>query len=300
MKISVIGTGRVGGAIGFVLVARGIPGALVLVGRNPEKARGNANDLLHAATFVRPMSVCSGDLDATSSSDVVILAVSAGTENTVDRASGVVGNVKLLREVVPTLAKASPEAVFVVVTNPVDVSTYETLRASNRHPRQVLGTGTLVDTGRFRALLSRETGINSNDIRAYVLGDHGESQFPALSVATAGGVHFDTGDATVSALFAEARSAGNQVMRDKGYTNYAVAMSVSVICEAIAGNTHTILPVSTLVDGFHGVSDVCLSLPCVIGRGGVEKVLAIDLNDEEVEQLRRSAAMFRKVRGPVT
>ena len=293
MKISVVGTGRVGGATAFALVARGVPHELVLVGRDRTKALGDAYDLLHASAFVRPMKIRPGGPAETAGSDIVVVAAGAAVDDPADRLASAGANVALLREIVPPLAEASPGAAFVVLTNPVDVCTYVTLKASGLPPRQVFGSGTLIDTGRFRALISRETGVNANDIRAYVLGEHGESQFPALSVANAGGVRFPRGDAGVQALFEEARRGGELVMRSKGYTNYAVALAAAVICQAVSGDTHAVLPVSTLVDGFQGVRDVCLSLPCVIGRRGVEQVLAIDLNDEEAGQFRDSAAVLR-------
>lgn len=295
MKISVIGTGRVGGATAFALVTRGIPHELVLVGRDLDKTTGDAFDLLHASAFVRPMTIRPGRLEDAHGSQIILIAVSAATDVVGDRLASAGANARLLREIVPILAHGSPQAIFVVLTNPVDVCTYLTLRASGLPSHQVLGTGTLIDTGRFRALLSRRTGINANDIRAYILGEHGEGQFPALSVATAGGMRLEEGDETIRSLFEEARRGGHLVMRHKGYTNYAVAMAATLICEAIAHNTHTILPVSTLVEGFRGIEDVCLSLPCVITRRGVDRVLAIDLDDGETELLRQCATMLRRV-----
>ncbi|MDR3633529.1 MAG: hypothetical protein P4L84_06815 [Isosphaeraceae bacterium] len=295
MKISLVGVGRVGGATAFALVARAIPHELVLVGRSRERTLGDAHDLLHAAALVRPIRVKAGDLEDSAGSDIVLLAASASPEAGGGRLAHAGANARLLREIVPPLAAASPGAVFVVLTNPVDVCTYVALRASGLPPGRVLGTGTLIDTARFRALLSRDTGINAQDIRAYILGEHGESQFPALSVASAGGVRFSPGDVTVRSFAEEARQGGDQVKRFKGYTNYAVALSAAIICEAVANDARTVLPVSSLVDGFQGVHDVCLSLPSVVGRGGVERVLSVDLDDEEAELFRRSAGVLHDV-----
>ena len=295
MKISVVGLGRVGGAVAFALVSRGIPHELVLVGRTREKTVGEAYDLLHAAAFVRLMNVHAGEVADTAGSEIIVLSVNGATDLTNNRLASAAANVKLLREIVPPLAEASPGAIFVVLTNPVDICTYVALKASGLSNGKVFGTGTLIDTGRFRALLSREIGINATDIRAYILGEHGESQFPALSVASAGGVRIQADDEKIRAVFEEARRGGHEVMRNKGYTNFAVAMSALMICEAIASNSHTIFPVSTFVDNFLGVNDVCLSLPCVIGMRGIHQVLSIDLNAEEAELLRQSAAVLRGV-----
>ena len=295
MKISVVEMGRVGSVAAFALVARAIPHELVLIGRTREKTLGDAHDLQHAAALVRPIRVVAGDVADSAGSDIVVLAASAGGEAGGDRLAFAAANARLLREVVPPLAAASPGAVFVVLTNPVDIGTYVTLRATGLPPGRVLGTGTQLDTARFRAFLSRETGINTHDIRAYILGEHGESQFPVLSLASAGGVRLDPGDATVRGLAEEARQAGGLVLKHKGYTNHAVALTVATICEAIADDTRSVLPVSTLVDGFLGIRDVCLSLPCVVGRGGVVRVLAVDLDGGEADLLRRSAGILRAV-----
>ena len=296
MKISVVGMGKVGTAVAFALVMRGVPHELVLVGRTRAKSLGDALDLQHAAAFVRSMRVGAGEAADTAGSDIIIIAASAPQEGPVtDRLALAGPNARLLRELVPPLAALSPKAVLVVLTNPVDVCTHVALRASGLAPGQVLGSGTLIDTARLRSLLARDTAINALDIRAYVLGEHGDSQFPALSVASVGGLRLDRHDATMDAVVAEARAGGYQVAREKGFTNYAVALSATLICEAINDDARTVLPVSTLIDGFQGVADVCLSLPCVVGRGGIHRVLSVDLDPAEADQFRRSAAIIRAV-----
>ncbi len=294
MKVSVVGMGRVGGATAFSLVVRGVPHELVLVGRNPARVAGDAHDLQHAAAFVRPMRILPGTLADAAGSDIILLCLSA-PETFGNRLDSAGPNAQLLAEVVPPLAASSPEATFVVLTNPVDIATYVTLQISGFPPGRVLGTGTLIDTARFRALLGRATGINAHDIRAYILGEHGDSQFPALSVASAGGEPLALGDRPARALFEESRLGGHVVARAKGYTNYAVALAATLICEAIADDSRVILPVSTLVNGFLGVRDVCLSLPCIIGRRGIVRPLAIDLDDHEADQFRQGAALLRGI-----
>jgi L-lactate dehydrogenase len=294
MKISVIGMGKVGAAAAFSLVIRAIPHELVLVARTKEKALGDALDLQHAAAMVRSMDVIAGDAADTAGSDIVILSLSVPQGPITDRLELAEPNGRLLREVVPELASLSPKAVFLVLTNPVDVCTYVTLRASGLPSGQVMGSGTLIDTARLRSLVARETGISARDIRAYVLGEHGDSQFPAMSVASVGGLRLDRGGKAMDSLVDEARHGGQRVTKQKGYTNYAVALSATLICEAIAEDARTILPVSTLIDGFQGVRDVCLSLPCVVGSGGIQRVLSVDLDAEECEQFRRSASIVRE------
>jgi L-lactate dehydrogenase len=171
--------------------------------------------------------------------------------------------------------------------------TWLAIRSGGLDPRRVIGTGTLIDTGRFRALIARQTGIHSHDVRAYILGEHGESMVPALSQATAGGVRLPQSDAAILASFQEARQAGYDVFRRKGYTDYAIAACVTMIAAAVASDTHEVMPVSTLLDGQFGIGDVCLSLPCVIGRRGILRVLEPELSASEVEALRQSAQVVR-------
>jgi L-lactate dehydrogenase len=295
MKISIVGIGKVGSATAFALVTKGLCEQLVLVGRNPRSALGDAHDLMHAGAFVRPMNVIAGTTKDTKASDIIVFTASAPLTDTSSRLTVARDNAKLYRTLVPRLAKLSPHAILIVVANPVDLMTYLTLQLSGFPPSRVIGTGTLLDTARFRALLSRESGINVFDLRAYILGEHGDSQFPALSVASAGGMRFDEHDATVQRCFQTARRGGYQVVRHKGHTNYAIALATALIVEMIGDDLRAVAPVSVLVDGFLGVRDVCLSMPCVIGRSGVTRVLPVELNDRETSAFRRSAELLREV-----
>jgi L-lactate dehydrogenase len=295
MKISVIGLGKVGTATAYALVLRGLTHELVLVGTDPARAEGEALDLLHASVFVRPMTVRAGDIPETKDSDIVIVAASKPAPNWHDRLDMIGPNAPFFRELMPKLAEQSPKAIFIIVSNPLDVLTYLSLHWTGLEPRQVIGSGTLLDTARFRTLLSAKMKINSHDVRAYTLGEHGDSQFPAMSVASAGGMKIDLKDTTIHRMFEEAREAGTRVAKLKGHTNYGVAVSTAMIVEAIVDDMHSIMPVSTLPVGFDGIDDVCLSLPCVIGRAGVERVMPIHLSETELEQLQHSAGVIRKV-----
>lgn len=287
--------GRVGSATAFSLVVRGLAEELVLVGTSAAATMGDACDLQHASAFVRPMTVRAGSYEASADSDIVIVCASAPVADTSSRHLQAACNAKLFHQIIPQVAAASPNAILIVVTNPVDVMTYQALKLTGFDPTRVLGTGTLIDTARFRTLLAQASGMNSDDIRAYIVGEHGDSQLPALSAASAGGVRFKEHDHTVTAMFEQARQGGHSVISHKGYTNYAIAMATTFIVDAIARNTLAVLPVSVLIDGYLGVSDVCLSMPSVIGRAGVVRTLPIDLSDAEAQALRRSASILRGV-----
>lgn len=295
LKISIVGIGRVGSATAFALVVRGLAEELVLVGQPVSGALGDAYDLQHASAFVGPVDVRADCIDASAGSDIVIICASAPVTDTSSRLAQAAANSKLFREIIPQIARCSPDAVLIIVTNPVDVMTYLALKLSGFPASRVLGTGTLIDTARFRALLSQASGVNPDDIRAYIVGEHGDSQIPALSVASAGGVRFREHDATVLAMFEEAQQGGYRVIAQKGHTNYAIAMATTMIVEAIARNTLAVLPVSVLINDYPGVTDVCLSMPSVIGRAGVVRTLPIDLSVEEAEAFQRSARTLRSV-----
>ena len=295
-KVSIIGAGHVGSSLAFALVTRELCDRIVLVNRTRETAAGHAADLNHAAAFVpRAIHVDAGEVDDTSGSDVVVLtnSVPPPDGDLQDRMELLRGNVELYRQWVPGLAEANPSAVFVVVTNPVDPLTQITWRLSGLPARQVIGTGTIIDSLRYRSYLSDTLGIHADDIRAYILGEHGDAQFPLLSMSTTGGETLD-GDRRAEALFEKTRGAGLEVYRLKGYTDFAIAMATTTIIESVIRDSRHTLPVSTLVDDFHGVGEVFLSLPAVIGAGGVCRLLHPRMSDGEVERWRAAAAKVKE------
>lgn len=299
MKLSIIGTGHVGAAIAYATVIKGLCQDLVLVNRTRRKAEGEAADLQHAAAFgSRAMRVSAGELADTRLSDVVVLTASAPRDAAIQghaaRSAQAAENCRLVRETIPRLVEMSPEAVFLIVTNPVDVMTYIAWQCSGLPSERVIGTGTLIDSARFRAYLSQHMHIHPDDIRAYVLGEHGDTQFPALSVAATGGERFDT-DPAIAQLFERTVASAHEVYAIKGYTNYAIGMASAMIIESILMDSHRTLPVSTLIQGFHGVQDVCLSIPAVIGRRGVERRLFPHFSETEAAAFKACAESVRKM-----
>lgn len=296
MKLSVVGLGRVGRAVAAAAVTRGLVDELVLVGRTPDSGLGEALDLRHASCFSNAAVVRSGGVADTAGSDVVVFAAAVTTAlDRVDRTQAALPNAALVQQLIPLLAAASPGAVFVMLTNPIDALTWVALRASGLPDGQVLGTGTLVDTIRLRALLAQECGVHPVDLRIYVLGEHGDSQMVALSSAAVGGAPLGVPAERLRALAAEARDAGYAVARAKGYTSHAVALAALMVVEAVQTDSRTVLPVSTRVSDYHGVSDTCLSVPAIVGRGGVRRTLPVQLSADEVALFRRSADMVKAV-----
>jgi len=290
MKISIIGLGHVGSTVAYSLVLQGLAADLVLVNRTPDRARGDALDLTHALSFTEALGrVRAGQLDDTAGSDLLILTLSVPfTPPMKGRADLAAGNRPLFAEWVPRLAALSPEARVLVVTNPVDAMTHWALEYSGFPSHRVMGIGTLVDSARFRAELSDHYRIHPGDLRAYVLGEHGPTQFAAMSVASAGGELIQDRRLAQELLDRQEASA-HEIMATKGYTNFAIATATALVVESIVHDRRRTIPVSVRMDDYYGVSGVCLSVPCVIGARGVDRVLRPNLDAEEQARFRRCA-----------
>lgn len=296
MKITIVGTGRVGSAIAFAAVMQPIASELLLLNRTRAKAEGDAMDLAHASALRNSnMQIRAGDVADSAGSDIIVVTASApyGAPDR-KRWDLAVENYPLFQEWIPALAQLSPNAIFVVVTNPVDSLTYAALKLSGFPWQRVIGTGTLLDSVRYRSLLSTELGIHSDDIRAYILGEHGDTQFAAHSLAMTGGERFYPSD-TSRRMFQETVNMGYEVSRRKGHTSYGIALATMTVLDSIVYDLRHTMPVSVLIDGYLGESDVCLSLPCVIGRAGITRVLRPPLSDEEQTLFRHSANTVRAV-----
>jgi L-lactate dehydrogenase len=295
MKIAVIGTGRVGSSIAYALVLKQFCDHLIIAGRNYEKARGDALDLQHTLAFCsRPMHIEACANEQVMDADIIVITASVDTEGLVFSSRMQLGekNVLLFRELLPQLAANNPDAVLVIVTNPVDVMTYAASKLSGFLPNRVLGIGTLVDSARFRMLLSQEEHIHPDDLRTYILGEHGPNQFPLLSSAEAGGERIrDT--PRHRALFTQVVDAGFEVYRLKGYTDRAIATATCIVIEAIVFDESRTMPLVTRFDEWMGIKDNCFSIPVVLGRNGISRHLHSEMNDDEQQQLRTAAGAIK-------
>jgi len=295
MKLSIVGMGRVGSAIAFAATMEPIVSELWLFNRSIAQAEGDAMDLTHASVLRNSnMTIQAGQIEDSAGSDVIVFTPSVSpTRSDWKRSDLAIGNRPILQQWLPRLAELSPEAVLIMVSNPVDVMTYAAIRMSGFAPERVIGTGTLVDSIRYRSLLSMELKIHADDIRAYILGEHGDDQFAAHSVAMTGGEKFFPSE-TTRRLFRETVNLGYEVYSRKGYTNYGIALATMTIVDSIVYDLRHTMPVSVLVDGFLGVEDVCLSLPAVIGRTGVTRILHPPLSDDEANAFRHCATKVRE------
>lgn len=301
-KIAIVGAGRVGSTFAYTLAATGFVREIVLIDADAERAGGEAMDIAHAVPFSVPVSVSAGTLAQAAGAAITVIAAGAVQRPGERRTELVHRNMEVLRTIVPQVARANPEGLLLVATNPVDALTFAALRLSGLPPAQVFGSGTVLDTARLRAELSAHYDVDARNVHAYVLGEHGDSEFVAWSAATLANVRLHeycrlTGmkctGADMEAIGVRVRDAAYEIIRRKGATNFAIAAALTRIVEAVVRDESSVLTVSTLVDGHYGIREVCLSLPAIVDRSGVRRVLPVPLADDELVSLRRSAEAVR-------
>ncbi len=302
-KIAIVGVGAVGSTYAYTLLLSGLASEIVLVDVNRERAEGEAMDLNHAVPFVHPTRISAGGYSDVEGAAITVIAAGVGQKPGETRLDLVKRNLEIFRGIVPQVASVNPEGIIVVATNPVDVLTYVTLRLARLPANQVFGSGTILDTARFRYMLSEHLGVDPRSVHAYIVGEHGDSEVPVWSLANVAGMRLPTfcaengigltGD-DMDRIFRQTRDAAYEIIKRKGATYYAVAAGLMRIVEAILRNQSTVLSISHLVEDYYGISDVCLSLPALINRGGVQRVLRIELSEPEADQLRHSADVLKR------
>jgi L-lactate dehydrogenase len=302
-KIAVIGAGAVGATAAYALMIGGISEEIVLVDANEHKAEGEAMDLAQGAPFVRPVSIHSGKFADCAHSQVVVITAGAAQRPGESRLELVKRNTDIFRSIVPQVAQAAPDAVLLIVANPVDILTYATVKLSGLPAARVIGSGTVLDTARLRALISQRLQVDPRSVHAYVIGEHGDSEVVAWSRATVASMPIhefcsQRGMPCETEMQAEisqqVRRAAYEIIQRKGATFYAIGLSIRQIVEAILRNQNTVLSVSTLMNGQLGVTDMCLSLPTIVCRDGVEAVLVPGLSEDEAAAFRRSAEVLQE------
>lgn len=305
-KISVIGAGNVGMRYAYALMLRGLARQIVLIDVDRKRLEGDVMDLSHGAPYVASVQIVAGDYPDTADSDLIVITAGRNQRPGQTRLDLVKVNVELYKSIIPRLMKYAPGAIFLIVTNPVDVLAYAAYRISGKDSSKVLSSGTVLDTARFRYLLSRHCHVDPSNVHAYILGEHGDSEFPVWSKAMVGGILFNQycafcGDSRchkeeeLDAIFNEVRRSAYEIIERKGETSYGIGLALLRITKAIINDENHILPVSTLVKGFLGVNDVFLSLPAVVNKNGVGRVLDIDLTVTEQQAFKDSAETVKKV-----
>jgi len=299
----IIGAGQVGMACAYSVMIQGCFDELILQDINTERLQGEVMDLMHGIPFVEPVDIKAGTVaDVGRDADLVIITAGASQKPGESRLDLVVRNVAIFKSLIADVVKYCPNAILLIVSNPVDIMTYVTLKLSGFPAARVIGSGTVLDSARFRTLLAQKMGIDSRSVHAHIIGEHGDSEVPVWSKVNIAGMPLydqeggsELDNAALQEIFERVKNAGYEILKLKGYTSYAIGLATTEIVQAILRGQDRILTVSSLVNDFYGIHDVCLSLPSVVNEKGVIKTVNLTLNDTEQQQLIDSAQILRDI-----
>ncbi|MDJ0714008.1 MAG: L-lactate dehydrogenase [Prochloraceae cyanobacterium] len=297
--------GQVGIACAYSLLIQECFDELILQDINTEKVEGEVMDLMHGMSFIAPTELHAGTVaDAGKDADIVIITAGAAQKPGETRLNLVERNVSIFKNILGDVVKYCPNAILLIVSNPVDIMTYVTLKISGFPTSRVIGSGTVLDTARFRYLLARKLDIDSRSVHAYIVGEHGDSEVPIWSTANIAGRKLvpngwenqpSANRDELNAIFEQVKNAAYEIIKRKGYTSYAIGLAVSDIIKAILRSQERVLTVSSFIDGLYDIRDICLSLPTVVNEKGVLKTVNLALSETEIKQLQNSAKVLREV-----
>ncbi|MDE5619034.1 MAG: L-lactate dehydrogenase [Ruminococcus sp.] len=307
-KISILGAGNVGATIAYTFAVNGTCSDVVLVDINEAKAKGEAMDIRHGISLAHNIDIKDGTYDDIAGSDIVVVTLGMARKPGQTRIDLTQNNVNIIKQVMPKVAEIAPDAVYVVVSNPIDILTYTILKCTNLKASQVVGSGTVLDSSRLRSAIAEKAEISPKSIHAYVFGEHGDTSFVPWSTTTIGGMNVSdywaskghSEELDTDAIEESVRVAGAEVIKRKGATFYAIALSVNKICDTILRDSNSILTVSTLANGRYGIDDVCLSLPCIVNGHGIAGEINPPLLEEELAKLQKSADALKNVISQLT
>lgn len=303
-KAAVIGCGFVGSATAFTLMQSRLFSELVLLDVNMEKADGEAKDIAHGIPFAGQMKIYAGTYDDAADAAIIIITAGANQKPGETRLDLVQKNTAIYQSIIPEIVKRDFGGILLIVSNPVDILTYVALKLSGLPENRVLGSGTVLDTARLKYALGEHLGVDSRSVHSFIIGEHGDSEIAAWSSTNVSGIplndfcemrgHFNH-DAAMDAIAEKVKNSAYEIISKKQATYYGIAMSVKRICECIIRNERSILPVSAMMHGEYGIEDITLSMPAIVGIGGVETHVPIALSEEEAEKLVESAKKLKEV-----
>lgn len=297
-KIVIVGAGMVGATSAYSIIAKDSVQELAIIDTNRDLAEAQVMDLQHSVPFFGSTRVKVGNYEDFRDARIVVFCAGAAQKEGQSRLELIKSNAKIVREIVPEIFSRNPDAILMMVTNPVDALTYLAIKQFPEKKHQILGTGTILDSARFRHLLGEKLNINPRSIHAYIVGEHGDSEVPFWSTATTGSMSIDSCRILMQSekdeIFHQAKNAAYAIIKGKQATYYAIGAGVAHLCSAILRDKRVILPVSHLLEGEFGISDVCLSVPVVVGREGVTRHMCVEFSPEELALLRKSAEALKE------
>lgn len=302
-KVVVVGAGNVGATFAFNLMITGLATEIVLVDFDKKRAEGHVLDMNHGLPFVAPTKIITGEYEDCRDADVVVVTAGVAQKPGETRLELTRRNSEIFKAIIPSIIMHNPK-ILLIVSNPVDVLTYVALKLSGYPMNRVMGSGTVLDSARFRYLLGRHCEIDPRNVHGYIIGEHGDSEVPVWSRVNIGGILFRdyctlcTRDCSVEnhkQLFEKVKKAAYEVIERKGATYYAISLSLVRIVGSILRDEQSVLPVSVLMTGYLGITDVCLSLPSVVGSSGIARILEIKLDEKEAEQFHMSASVLKNI-----
>jgi L-lactate dehydrogenase len=297
-KVTIIGAGMVGSTVAYSLVLQDIVDEIALIDLNEDLVRSQVMDLEHSIPFVGHTDVKVGTYDDCADSDVTVITCGAAQKPGETRLDLVQKNAAIIKKVVPAVFEKNPNTILVMVTNPVDVLTHLAISLFPDKKDRIMGTGTILDSARFRHLIGKNLDIDPKSIHAYILGEHGDSEFPVWSTATIGNMKLGTCNRITAdqkdQIFEEAKNAAYTIIEGKQSTYYAIGAGCAHLIRSIVRNKKSVLPVSHLMEGAYNIKDVCLSMPAVVGRNGIIGRLCIELDEKEQKNLQKTAIVLKK------
>ena len=297
-KVAIIGAGFVGSFSAFALMQKGIFNELVLIDANKARAEGEAMDISHGLAYSNSMRIYAGEYEDISDAKIIIITAGAAQKVGETRLDLIKKNSKIMTSIVNEIVRVKAEGLLLIVANPVDVLTQVALKVSGFGKERVFGSGTVLDTARLKYLLSEKLRVDTRNVHAVIMGEHGDSEFVAWSFANVSGMPikkflclrgYNDMEQLKEEIYVEVRDSAYKIIERKGATYYGIALSVTRICECIVKNQHSMLPISTLLEGEYGVTNVALSVPAILGSDGVEAVLELPLSSNEILELHHSA-----------
>ena len=303
-KVAIIGCGFVGSSIAFTLVQSQLFSEMVLIDQNKNKAEGEAMDLSHGLAYKGSMNIYAGDYHDTKDAAIIIITAGVNQKPGETRLDLIKKNSAIMKSIIGEINRVKIEGILLIVSNPVDVLTHVALKESKLPKNRVIGSGTVLDTARLKYLISQHLNVDTKNVHGLIMGEHGDSEFAAWSITNISGVPlsefceirgFKDHQAGMRKLYLDVRDAAYQIIEKKGATYYGIAIAVDYICRSIVNNSHTMLTVSTELEGEYGLSGLSLSVPTLIGVNGVEKVLEINLSKEERKQLHQSGKQLLEI-----